>query len=79
MLKVKELKGRYFTIPLKDKTVLHLRAGQSKTIKEDALSESLINAQTAGLVSVTKVKEIPKKVKEEKVNNTNDKESRGAK
>ena len=58
MIKVKELKGMTFNVPLSDSTAIYLSAGQSKTIKEELVSPSLLNAEKSGLVSITKVKEL---------------------
>lgn len=68
MTRVKELKGKSFNVPLSDNTVLYLNGGQEKKIKDEVVSESLLNAERAGLISLTKVKEfVPtKKEKEEK-------------
>jgi hypothetical protein len=69
MMKVKELKGMTFNVPLSDSTALYLSGGQSKTIKEELVSPSLLSAEKSGLVSITKVKEfVPasKKDKEDK-------------
>lgn len=77
MIKVKELKGKSFNVPLTDSTVLYLSGGQEKKIKEESVSQSLLNAEKSGLVSLTKVKEfVPKREKEEKPN-TNSKEKIG--
>ena len=43
MIKVKELKGMTFNVPLSDSTAIYLSAGQSKTIKEELVSPSLLN------------------------------------
>lgn len=80
MIKVKELKGKSFNVPLSNDTVLYLSGGQEKKIKEESISQSLLNAEKAGLVSITKVKDIiPKRDNKEDKTNNKDKNIGGAK
>ena len=79
MVKVKELKGYTFNVPLADNTTLYLRGSEEKKIKDESISQSLLNAETAGLVSITKVKEFVSHKREEKEKPNKEKNLGGAK
>lgn len=61
MLKVKELSGRLFSATLADGKPIVLQAGEETTIKDDLLSESLSNAASYGMISVSAVTAEPEK------------------
>lgn len=55
---VTEKRGSTFKVTLSDSTTLTLQSGESVTIKDELISESLIMAERKGIVSL---KEKPRK------------------
>lgn len=55
---VTEKRGSTFKVTLSDSTTLTLQSGESVTIKDELISESLIKAEHMGIVSL---KEKPRK------------------
>lgn len=56
MIKVTEKRGSIFSVTLSDDSVLTLQAGESTTIKDELVSESLTMAEYIGAVSLKEVK-----------------------
>lgn len=53
MTKIRESKGHLFMATLTDGTTLYLQSGEQATIKNSLVSESLLIAESKGLVSIS--------------------------
>lgn len=52
MKKITEKRGELFSVTLSDETTLCLQGGESKNIKDELVSDSLLFARHLGIVSI---------------------------
>lgn len=55
MIKVTEIKGFLFSVPLADGSTLTLQAGEETTIKKSLISDSFAQAVNVKRISITEV------------------------
>ena len=63
MIKVSEIKGFLFSVPLSDGSTLTLQAGEETTIKKSLMSGSLVQAVQMRRVTITEIEPETKKEK----------------